>query len=696
MLLKTMKGARKRSKFLFKSGHTPHNKGKQLHKMSPESLIVPKALPWTRVTAEKFALVTKTDVDGKSYAVPDVDGNPGSARFLRPKPGTHQDTANLKEDEIGKGNRIVTWYKIAEMINSVYLLHSKQVVNCSNLQIEMIKEVKYGFGWKCQWKCSECKFVSPCYNAFEELKTGKPGPNPAVMNRTFQTALQDTPMGNTRARYLFAGGLDVPPPTKRTMQRHANVVSKLIKELNEKDMKEKIQLVKEVNEARGVENPSHITTSTDIRYNSMQIVSTKKPGQNASQAVALAVEQVTDKKFIVAAVYQNKLCWTGAWLKNKGLEVTCPDGHSGVCTANVKSTVPLSEYLMGKEIGKQLALQDVLVKYAVTDGDGRAAQGINDAIKVLHPMWKVERLADPTHLGRSQFRQCNSAKFSYTMFPGATRERKKEEQKVLSQDLKARCSLVFNELFEENGGNFDKIKKRLPKVLEATLSCYGGDCSKCRSNSYVCGGGHSNSWWTRSMFLGTNKLSNLYMNENDKFIMQELLKMKLSEDALKSMRFNFDTQKCEASNRALSVALPKNSNFGRSFEGRASSTIHSLNNGLATSIKKKVECIGASLSQRSSRCLNAMQKESEQNKINQKKPENKKKILQQTGQKINDHIQEKQNNKFPDNYKKGQLDPQLDSSLVRGIKKDHPYGLRHPRLPTRNTVENQNSSSDPE
>ncbi|CAC5411014.1 unnamed protein product [Mytilus coruscus] len=37
------------------------------------------------------------------------------------------------------------------------------------------------------------------------------------------------------------------------------------------------------------------------------------------------------------------------------------------------------------------------------------AEGINDALKVLHLLWKVERQADPIHLGRSQFRQKDSS-----------------------------------------------------------------------------------------------------------------------------------------------------------------------------------------------------------------------------------------------------------------------------------------------
>ena len=691
-----MKGDRKRSKNCFKPGHIPHNKGKTMDKKSLETEAEPQSPSWTRVMPEKFALETRTSADGRSYSVPDVDGKPGSTRYLRPKSNTGKNSSNLqkKGKTTDDGTRLVKMYLIVDMMNSIYFLHRLQDAECDGLNVTINKETKYGWGWKYMWKCTACKFVSPSYNTYEEIKQRNRGPNHAAWNRTFQMALQHTPMGNRRARILFAGGLDVPPPTKKTMQRHANIVSKQMKELNDKDMKKKAEIVRSVNEARGVENPSHISVATDTRYNSMHIVSTKIPGQNASQAVTLACEQVTERKFIVAAVFHNKLCWTGAWLINKGLSVTCPDGHSGVCTANVKSSVPLSEYLMGKEIGTQLEMQGILVKYAVTDGDGRAAQGIIDALQVLHPMWKVERLADPTHLGRSQLRQCNSARFSCTMFPGTTRERKKHEQTVLSQDLKARCSLVFNEMWKKYNGNFEKIKMRLPKVLEATLSCYAGDCSKCRYHSYVCGGGHSNSWWLRSMFLGTHKLFNLNMNENDMLIMQELLKMKLSEEALLSMRFNFDTQKCEAVNRSLSVSCPKNVNFSRTFEGRASATIHCLNNGLATSIKEKVEYVGGRLSLRSGRCLEGIQNEIEQDKIYQKKPQTKKTRLQQRGRKTKEHIEQKQSSKLPDEYRKGQLDPQLDTALVRGIKEDHRYQLPTPGMSTRNGRRHQHSSTD--
>ena len=88
----------------------------------------------------------------------------------------------------------------------------------------------------------------------------------------------------------------------------------------------------------------------DGRYNLTTISSREKPGQNASQAIGIACETMTEKQYIIAAAIQNKLCWTGAWLRGKGMEVECAGGHPD-CTANTYRQAPLSEYELGKAIG---------------------------------------------------------------------------------------------------------------------------------------------------------------------------------------------------------------------------------------------------------------------------------------------------------------------------------------------------------
>ena len=102
-------------------------------------------------------------------------------------------------------------------------------------------------------------------------------------------------------------------------------------------------------------------------------------------------------------------------------------------------------------------------KYAVTDGGGCDAQlRHNDGNKVLHALWKVMRLADQTDLGRSLFKQTNSAWFTHTMSPDATTEGNDLNKKGSSHDIKATCSLVLNEFWKKNCENFEKLLKWLP------------------------------------------------------------------------------------------------------------------------------------------------------------------------------------------------------------------------------------------
>ena len=47
---------------------------------------------------------------------------------------------------------------------------------------------------------------------------------------------------------------------------------------------------------RGGCEPSEINIAVDARYNSMTTASRKKPGQNASQAIGIACETMTDRE----------------------------------------------------------------------------------------------------------------------------------------------------------------------------------------------------------------------------------------------------------------------------------------------------------------------------------------------------------------------------------------------------------------
>lgn len=134
----------------------------------------------------------------------------------------------------------------------------------------------------------------------------------------------------------------------------------------------------------------------------------------------------------------------------------CPGGHAE-CTANLSPAAPFSDYEMGKDIGTQLGLQDVLVRYVTTDGDAQGAKGLDDAMRALHPLRRVERLANHVHLGQSQFRASNRAVYSDEMFNSKTNEEKKELQRVFSNDLKSRCSMIVKKLFTKYDRDLEKM-----------------------------------------------------------------------------------------------------------------------------------------------------------------------------------------------------------------------------------------------
>ncbi|CAG2197145.1 unnamed protein product [Mytilus edulis] len=199
-------------------------------------------------------------------------------------------------------------------------------------------------------------------------------------------------------------GMDTPPPCRSSMQRTSSRVAAEMVKLNKTDMAQKLEL--------------------------------------------------------------NKMCWKGAWLRGKGFPIECP-GHEE-CTANLYRAAALSEYELGKEMGNQIGLQKCLVRYVTTDGDGRSAKGIEEALTAVEPMWKVERLADHVHLGQSQFRASLRAQYSPGMFHGKTKEENKQLKTVFSKDLKCRCSMILKKLMEKYDKNINEISKDLPKVIDAT------------------------------------------------------------------------------------------------------------------------------------------------------------------------------------------------------------------------------------
>lgn len=654
------KGKLKRKSGQFKQGNKYWKIGEQIqHQIQNIENGIERMSKFVRLPENEFNLVAK-EQDGIYTAYdPSCEKVADSISFLRPAKveslATSEIEKSIESKKKSDGMRLVELSKVVEAFNWTYAQHEELSPNCIKLEMAIYKEIKWGLGWKITLCCKCCKFTGKEFKLYEEIITNRPGQNAAAINVGLGVGLQDTPLGNKRARLLFAA-MDTPPPARSSMQRTANRVGSAVVSINKADMEDKLRQVKKVSAMRG-SDPNMINISMDGRYNSVSITSRKKPGQNASQAIGIAVETISNKKLIVGASIQNKLCWMGSWLRGQGYDIKCPEGHAG-CTANLPSYSPLSEYSMGKDIATELFAQGSTVKYVTTDGDSKSSEGVKEALRILKPMWQVERHADPTHLGQLQFKKCMNATFSQQMFPGcSTKEEKKNAQKVFSQDVKARCSLVLKELMKTNAGDMNFLRSKLPKVLEATLLCYCGDCSKCYRNGVVCSGGVTNNWFNRSIFLASHKITVLHLNDNDACLLLEILKFRLSVEAVEKVKFYTDTQKCEAVNRSLSVSMPKNVNFSRNVYGRTSSTIHRVNNGTGLSVYLKCKKLGVNLSHRSKKALEGIDREEKCAKEYAKCSSVVKHKLNNNARRIREHIKyrSKHHAQISD-YKKGLVD----------------------------------------
>ena len=514
--------------------------------------------------------------------------------------------ASAEQNQTVSGNRIVDITKLVETINSLYTDHNSSKKKCKKIKFQINKEIKHGLAWKFQFKCSGCGFLSTLYSTFSPIPDSE---RSAAINTNLAMAIMDTSMGISRARLLFTA-LDIPPPSTSHMQKLTDKVSKAIIELNKEDMSDKLRIVEQHNAVAGQENPKHISVSMDGRYNARGFKSSYKPGQSSSQAYTVAMENVTKEKYIIGLAVENKLCWTGAWLQNRGFDVLCPGGHAG-CTSTVPYLQPHSERRMAYDIAEDLSLENFWIRTVTTGGDTKLYLGLQDFYHKLSAAWSVSHQLDPHHLGSRQEKKARGAQFSPEFLPSHIRTKDDRQRAItaLSKDIRARCSHIIEELTRLGSGDLQKMLPKLPHVRAATILCYSGNCSRCPSDSLVCTGISEGCWWVKSAFLPTHAITYLKMDDNDKNIMAVILEMRLSEAAVLSVSSNTSTQKIEAFNRAAVSTMNKETNYSRNFGGRLAAQVLKTNNSMANSVKRKLECVsGTKLSEKSSHHLEMISK----------------------------------------------------------------------------------------
>ena len=420
----------------FRKGHAGHVT--RMHSRAVQEGGESLATWMPRLTEVEFERVAKV-TPGGLIEIPDAEGRCGEAKLLRLKHDDDDELLSpfLKPDDSREERRLYEKVKMQEMYNDCILQHSTEENMCAIPEFTICREVKVGLCWQCALRCRKCVFTSSLYKLHNEIETGKRGRKPATPNVGLQVGLQESTTGNEKGRVILAC-LNLPLPNRSVMQRTANKVAAATATMTLEDLARKRERVKRVNRLRGLPEDSPINIAMDSRYNSATITGAYHAGQNASQAIAVAVEKQADHSDIVGISIQNKLCALGASMRRRGLGVTCP-GHAN-CTATLSADQPLSEYVAGMDIGRQFAEQNVGIRYVVTAGDARSAEEVKAVM--AGTSCEVERQADTTHLEQSLFRNTMKAKFSTRMFPGSTAVIRKEQRKLFSLDAKTRCHKI--------------------------------------------------------------------------------------------------------------------------------------------------------------------------------------------------------------------------------------------------------------
>jgi hypothetical protein len=332
----------------------------------------------------------------------------------------------------------------------------------------------------------------------------------------------------------------------------------------------------------------------DGLYNTRSFGRVGRTGQAATQLVELAIENEIPKKHVISVAIKNKLCYKGAWLMGRGFDPKCGTGeaHFG-CKANVPHHKALREYDAAKEIGMELAREELFVHCATTDGDSSAVEGLKAGFTArTDRMVSIDRLADKFHLGQTQFRRGSKAQFSRGMLRNVDSANRKDALKCISSDIAVRSAKIFDHLFSKYEGSIEKMSEKLAIIVDTTVECYSGNCKNCSTDNQ-CGEGPTN-WWTKSRTLTDFglKQTDLNLTTGDELLIRALLEMKLSKNSIKKLKYNTTTQKAESVNRRINSCANKSVTHLQNFEAKVHSAIHSSNNSREISVAKKRKMIG--------------------------------------------------------------------------------------------------------
>lgn len=557
------------------------------------------------------------------------------------------------------------------MFNEVFHEHQQTSPYCAGrLDFDYASEEQRMLCWREKVICDHCHYTSKRYNLYNEIETGQPGRKAATANVGLNVGLSLTPIGPSSVRKLCLSS-NIPAPSRRGLQKCANKVCKTIEEINKGDMKERRKSLRTINLLRGKPETEIAVQSDGMFNNPLYSGIGKTPFQPATQCSYSVVENMTQKKQVIAMENVSKLCSKHGY--HSVTDETPCDIKSEKCSATIPMEQSIGEE---KEWAKACFLdlrEDKLqIKYLTTDPDTCAYKAAEELHQAEVSSTQPEHQIDTRHLSQNHRKYIKSKSGLVDMMPGVTKSYRQKKLNRFATDLSLRCQSEFENFHHQTVGNTEKLKKSISGCSDALMECYQGNHRLCKEHSTVCQGDNDNNWLVKSDYLPYYFKLKLNCG-SDKLVLRDCIKYRLSPSIIEKTKLNSNSQKAESVNNAIRHCLPRNVTYSRNFSGRAHSAVFKCNNGPGESILRLCEATGCPIPSNSkvSAGLLTEQKVSENDKsrCRSAKRKLKRKIRRNNLFKLYEKNQEKIS------YKKAQLlikRAQTRQANLK-IKQDHSY-----------------------
>lgn len=502
---------------------------------------------------------------------------------LRPKPSSSYLQQYMANDESADEYVLVHRQKAAEFWNRVVLEHKKLTPNCCGLvQNDDNRSSKVGTVWSMAAKCSQCGYFSEKVKLYDEVDTGKRGRKAAGPNVRLQVALSKNSIGNTAVQHILTS-LNLDPPSKSGLKKCSNKVGDEIIDINIKDMRDLRGHIKKVNIMAG-RPEGLLDAEADATYNHRLGSAELTPTQPATQATYLFVENVTSAKKIINCKTYSRLCMCDIQEKE--------GPHTQKCKANLAVNAVIgNEKLYLAQTLAELYDEDFSVQFMTIDGDS-SARSLLDGLEQPNSAIECKVQYCTRHLNRLFMKKVQAENFSPEMFPGKTKAEKTEIQKLFAMDIAKRAQAEYNLIFIQYGHSVEEMIKHSSYIPGAIIACYQGCCPRyCWPRSFVCSKGFP---WQRT-YLATKYMEMKIIRPTleDRKKLRQHLDIRFSRKAVIMTQTNSTQNKCEASNRGLTKAVPKNQTYRRNYAGRIHSAVHSMNHSPGESTVIIADKLGA-------------------------------------------------------------------------------------------------------